>query len=111
MKKIYNKLVRDHIINIINQQNKIVKYEYLNQQQYQYYLKKKLIEESNEVDSSLNKEELIYELADVFEVIESLIKSYDININDILKIKQEKAIKNGSFHNKILLKYVEDKEE
>ena len=93
MKIIHNKLVRDNIIDIIESQNKKASYHILNDQDYVYYLKKKLIEESIEVDSSISKDDMMREMADVLEVLEALMNVCDIIINDVLSFELENIAK------------------
>ena len=106
MMKIYNKLVRDHIINMILENHKNVSYRQLDLDEYKYYLKKKLIEESNEFDSSINKDDMIVEMADIFEVIEALLKVYDIHIDEVLEAKKIKENQRGKFEERLFLEYV-----
>ena len=94
MKHIYNKLVRDNIPVIISND-------------YLKYLKLKLIEESKEVNTSQNNVELKNELADILEVIEALLNFSQISLQDVLEIKEKKALKNGKFNNRIFLEQVE----
>ena len=67
-------------------------------------LKTKLIEEMNEF---IESEELM-ELADILEVVEYLAKAKGSNLDEVLKLKEEKAGQNGAFEKKIFLEYVED---
>jgi predicted house-cleaning noncanonical NTP pyrophosphatase (MazG superfamily) len=105
--KEYNKLVRDNIIDIIEKQSKAT-YIVLDEKQYKYHLKRKLIEESKELDSSIDINELMLEMADVFEVLESLIKVYNIDINDVLRLKENKARERGKFEKRLFLQSVEE---
>ena len=67
-------------------------------------LKTKLIEETNEF---IESEELM-ELADILEVVEYLAKAKGSNLDEILRLKEQKEIKNGAFEKKIFLEFVED---
>lgn len=100
----YNKLVRDKIPEIIekNKEKPIIKI--LNDKEYKEELEKKLKEELEEV---LKEENKIEELADMLEVIEALAKLENKTLNDVLKIKEEKKQKRGSFDKKIYLINVE----
>lgn len=108
MKKIHNKLVRDNIPTIIEHANKTCQTKILNDEEYIKYLKLKLLEESNEVNQANDNNKMIEELADVFEVIDALMKTIDISLDDIKKIQSAKAKKNGQFNKRIFLEYVED---
>lgn len=106
MKKIYNKLVRDNIPEIIRNDNKICKIKTLNEQDYILELKKKLCEEAKEVFDANSKNEVVEELADVLEIIDALKDVYNLTNQDIQYIKEQKANKNGRFKEKIYLEYV-----
>lgn len=106
LKKIHNKLVRDNIPKIIEVDNKICKVKTLSDEQYKYELKKKLCEESIEVLQADTTKQLTEEIADVMELVEALIKAYDISLDDVNSIKNKKLLKNGAFDNKVFLEYV-----
>lgn len=98
MKK-YNKLVRDNIPTIIQNDGRQCNYKILDDSEYLKELNKKLIEEVNEF-VELNE---IEELADVFEVIETIMNHLNYTVENVNIIKQKKAEKNGSFKEKIFL--------
>ena len=106
MKEI-NKLVRDHIPDIIKNNNQTPTTRILNNEEYLHYLKLKLIEEANEANNTTSKEELTNEIADVLEVIESIMKVCDIPLDNVMKVKEEKAMTNGKFDKRILLESIE----
>ncbi|MBQ3021291.1 MAG: nucleoside triphosphate pyrophosphohydrolase [Bacilli bacterium] len=105
MEEIHNKLVRDKIAEIIknNGENPII--EILNEDRYKEELEKKLYEECNEVinSSGVNRLE---ELGDLLEVIRALAKIEDKELEDIIKIAEEKVKRRGAFNNRIYLKKV-----
>ena len=104
----HNKLVRDNIPRIINKASKQCNTRILDENEYRLELKKKLIEESNEVLKAEDKDEITKEIADVLEVLDALKETYDISNETIETIKNNKAIKNGTFKEKIFLEYVEE---
>lgn len=108
MSKILNKLVRDNIIEIIKKQNKKCSYRYLNDTDFNQSLKEKLMEESREVYDAMGKEDLMNEIADVLEVVEALIQHNNLDRDEILKMKKQKALVNGKFNEKIYLVSVEE---
>lgn len=107
MKQI-NKLVRDHIPDIIKNNNQTPITRILNNEEYFHYLKLKLIEEANEANNTTSKEELTNEVADILEVIESLLKASDISYDDVVRVKEEKAKRNGKFDKRIFLKSIDN---
>lgn len=110
MEKIYNKLVRDKIPEIIKNNNEIPITKTLNEVEYKKELENKLLEEYNEVISASKKDDYLEELADMLEVIEALALVQNENLEYILKIKSEKKKKRGGFTNKIFLEKTISKE-
>ncbi len=75
----YNKLIRDKIPQIIKKDNAVPKIGYLSDKLFFRELKKKLVEESSELQEVKSKKELINEMADVLEVIQSIIRAKKLN--------------------------------
>ncbi len=107
MDKIYNKLVRDKIPDIIkgNGENPVIKV--LNEDEYKKELEKKFYEEYNEVISA-NGQDRLEELADMLEVIAALAKIEGKTLEDVSLIAHQKVLKRGSFNNRIYLEKVID---
>ena len=105
MERVYNKLVRDNIPDIIKNKGEEPVIRILNEEEYKIELEKKLYEEYQEVISASGSDRL-EELADMLEVIRALAKLENNALNDIIKIADEKNIKRGSFNNKLFLEKV-----
>lgn len=105
MTKIYNKLVRDCIPEIIESDGKTCTTEILSDDRYLQMLDAKLNEELAEYQESKSLEEL----ADLLEVMRAVVKARDWTWEQLEQIRQEKAAKRGSFGQKILLKEVIEK--
>lgn len=97
--KIYNKLVRDKIPDIIKAEGRIVKSRILNDEEYRKELNKKLQEEVNEYLEDNN----IEELADIVEVIYGILNSMNVSVEEFEKVRKEKLNKRGGFQEKIFL--------
>lgn len=107
MMKIYNKLVRDKIPEIINKDNRKAIIRVLNNEEYVRELNKKLQEEVNEYFEDNHVEEL----ADIIEVIYGIVNAKNISIDQFEKIRKSKVEKRGAFQQKIFLeKVIEDGE-
>lgn len=102
MKYSYHKLVRDKIVENIEAKGSICKYRILEEKEYSQELDRKLLEEANEFIENHN----IEEMADLLEVIESIQKNEKMNESRLKEIKEQKAIKKGSFAKKIFLEDV-----
>ena len=103
MEKIYNKLVRDNIPNIIANDNEEVFTSVLTIEEYQEALLNKLQEETNEVKNARTKKEILEELADVLEVLDAISCSQGSDLTEITRIKEEKKTKKGGFSKRIYL--------
>jgi len=109
MKITYNKLIRDKIPQIIknNKQTPIIRK--LDEEEFAQELLKKLEEEVKEVIGAKNsKEELMKELSDVYEVIDTIVDLYKLDKNSILKLQENKQQERGGFKKRIFLISVEE---
>ena len=103
MKEInYNKLVRDKIPEIIQKSGKKCETEILPDEKYLEMIDRKLDEELAEYHNDQN----IEELADLLEVIYAATKARGYSIEELEKVRAEKAEKRGVFDRKLLLKKV-----
>ena len=98
--KIYDKLVRDRIPEIIKNSGNHCEVEIVSDEVALEYLYKKLNEEVSELLEDKNLEEI----ADVVEVLFAIGKKYGYSEEDILNRKDEKKAKSGGFENNIILK-------
>ena len=105
MTKVYNKLVRDCIPEIIESDGKTCTTEILSDDRYLQMLDAKLDEELAEYQESKSLEEL----ADLLEVMRAVVKARDWTWEQLEQVRQEKAAKRGGFEKKIWLKEVIEK--
>lgn len=105
---VYNKLVRDRIPEIIENSGKKFTTKILDDAQYELELKKKLKEEMEEYQNASNDNEALEELADLLELMHALAKVHGASMEEVEKIRQDKASKRGGFEEKIFLIEVED---
>lgn len=104
--KIYNKLVRDNIIDKITNNDEIALYRVLDDIEYKKELLNKLKEECNEVVDAFNNgtsANMVMELADVLEIINYLAKSINVNMQEVDDVAMMKKMKNGGFDKKYYL--------
>ncbi|MDD3796785.1 MAG: nucleoside triphosphate pyrophosphohydrolase [Lachnospiraceae bacterium] len=102
--KVYNKLVRDRIPEIIEASGKCCVTHILTEEEYIAALETKLNEEVAEYQADKNLEEM----ADVLEVLRAIcaVRGYSMEELEAMRIK--KAKERGEFRDKIFLEYVED---
>ena len=99
---IYDKLVRDKIPKIIEKSGKHCEIEILSDEKHLEMIDKKLDEELAEY----HKDQNIEELADLLEVIYAATKARGYSLEELEKVRAEKAEKRGGFDKKILLQKV-----
>ena len=102
MEKIFNKLVRDKIPEIIEANGEIAKCRILDKQEFKAELEKKLFEEYNEVLESAGSER-VEELADMLEILKALAEVEGSNLEQVIQVAEEKAKKRGAFEKRIFL--------
>ncbi|HEY1867712.1 MAG TPA: nucleoside triphosphate pyrophosphohydrolase [Candidatus Cybelea sp.] len=107
--KQYNKLVRDRIPEIIKRAGKTPKYHTLNDEDFKASLKRKAVEEAEELLAA-NDESLRKELADLAEVLDALLGSYGISSDEIAAIRKARNTERGAFAEQIFLESVVDTE-
>ena len=109
MERIYNKLVRDNIPDIITSNEETPVTRTLDEDEYKKALEEKLVEEQEEVLSS-SGDERCEELADMVEVIRSMAKLEGKTLEEIVAIADVKKLKRGGFDDRICLEKVIEKE-
>lgn len=104
MKKQYNKLVRDNIPTMIHESGRKCKIRTLSDEDYREALLDKIVEEVEEFRVSSNEEEL----ADIYEVVGSLVEFLGYEPMHIDYIKMKKKESQGPYKNRIFLEEVEE---
>lgn len=100
--KVYNKLVRDKIPEIIKADGKTYETEIVRGIEKQGLLEKKLLEEVQEYIEDKNLEEL----ADIMEVLFGLANELGYKEEELLKKRRDKLVERGGFKEGIVLKKV-----
>lgn len=102
--KIYNKLVRDKIPEIIAKEGKECITRILDEKEYKKELLKKLVEEATEASlAGGNDSELVKEIGDLEEVMDSVIEAFWLDRDDIDEVRSERRKSRGGFKKKIFL--------
>lgn len=105
--KEFNKLVRDKIPEIIENNGEVAKIIILDSEEYIQELNIKLKEEVNEYLEDNNVEEI----ADIIEVLLAILKYKNIEYSEFEKLRMNKVEKRGAFDKRIFLEKTYDKEE
>ncbi|MES2214617.1 MAG: nucleoside triphosphate pyrophosphohydrolase [Pseudomonadota bacterium] len=101
-----DKLIRDKLPEIIKAKGARIEARIMEQDEYIKRLKDKLIEESLEV-SDATTEDMIEELADVFEVLHALREALNLSFSQIEQKRLSKKDSNGGFKKKLYASHVE----
>lgn len=112
MKRVYyNKLIRDKVLEQLDE--KEIKYSArrIEGGELSHELAKKLLEESVEVAEALEKkrdEELFGEMADLQEVLDTLLESLGLSKEELEVYMERKNEKRGAFKNGDYIEWTED---
>lgn len=102
MTKVYNKLVRDRIPEVIAKSGKESHCRILGPEEYKTELNMKLLEECNEWIESSDASEI----ADILEVLRAIADEKGFDWEEIERLRVEKKLKRGGFKKKIFLEEV-----
>lgn len=105
MERVYNKLVRDRIPEVIKENGEEPITRILDDNEYKKELEKKLYEEYEEVIES-SGDYRIEELADMLEVIRMLAKLEGKDLDEVISVAGIKNRSRGSFDEKVFLEKV-----
>ena len=100
--KEYNKLIRDKIPEIITSSGKQCLVETMNEPEYIEALDAKLNEELEEYQADKSLEEL----ADLLEVMYAVVVARGYSIEELERVRKQKAEKRGGFEKRLRLKGV-----
>lgn len=103
MERIYNKLVRDNLPDIMRQENELPFTRVLSDDEYRVELFKKLQEECGEAVNSRSSKDLMTELGDVLEVVRAIAKLENQDLDAVIAAADEKKLKKGGFEKRVYL--------
>ena len=104
----YNKIVRDHVPEMILMSGKTYTSKKLSKQEYIQELSKIGMEEIREFASMHDREHAIDSLADALEVIKALAAAEGVTMQEIERIRKEKELERGGFEKGIYLVQVSE---
>jgi len=105
---VYNKLVRDLIPQVIEKSGSKFTTRTLDPSEHLTEIKKKLYEEVQEFQETMNHQDALEELADILELIHAALPIHEATYEDLEKIRISKKEKRGGFEKGIYLIEVED---
>lgn len=101
----YPKLVRDKIPEIVEKitSTKVQMRILEDDEEYLQYLLKKIEEEAHELAHAKNDGHIIEEIADVMELIDTILDFKALDINMVRNAQKDKAKKRGGFKKRVLM--------
>ncbi len=114
MSKIYNKLVRDKIPEIIAEKGEVARTRILSTAEFKEKLIEKMAEEVSEVEESslvflktprsqVVRQNMLKELADLQEVLLAVYETFNISCEEVNRIRNKRKKERGAFKKHILL--------
>lgn len=100
--KVYNRLVRDNIPNLILKDHALPTTRTLNDEEYIDELNKKLLNEVNKYLETNNDEEMV----DIIEVIRAILEFNNSSFEELEEKRRKKAEKRGTFKERVYLEKV-----
>lgn len=102
----FNKLVRDRIVEMIEESGRHCTYRVLGPEEYVQELKVKLQEEVREFLEAEGKKEAVEELADVLEVVFALAGVKGATVEELMAVREAKAQERGGFGKRVFLQEI-----
>ncbi len=96
-KFVQNKLWRDKAPEMMENMGSVIHIKELPDDEYSHTLGVKLLEEAEEVHAAQSKEERIAELADLCEVIDSIMALHSIEKDEVVALQAKKRDQRGGF--------------
>ena len=106
--QIYNKLVRDNILDIMATKGLTFESKILNKVELEKEIKEKMVEEAIEYKESITKQNNLEELADILELVYTALKINNSSMQELEKIRLNKKVSKGGFEQGYYLIQVED---
>ena len=106
---IYNKLIRDQILEIIAADGLSYNARTLKPEEHLIEIKKKLYEEVKEFDETITRQDAIEEMADILELLHAALAVFETDFKQLEDVRVQKKTKRGGFEKGLYLIDVEDK--
>jgi predicted house-cleaning noncanonical NTP pyrophosphatase (MazG superfamily) len=106
MRQEHHKLVRDKIPDLIARSQNKYESEQMTETEYLQALREKLVEEAQEA-ANASQEEILSELADLYEVIDALAIAHNLSKEMLIAEQQKRRQERGGFEGRIRLLWTE----
>lgn len=97
------KLIRDKIPEIVEANGRKLNFHVAYEYEMPFYSLEKVKEELQEVIASVDRRELLEEIADLYEALDKYVESMDFSRMEVDKAREEKIKKAGAFNNNYIL--------
>ena len=104
--KIYNKIVRDKIPQIIESKGSKCKIRTLDEMGFIFHFRNKLQEEVDELNRAATSDEILEEVVDVLEILYTITTNIGKTFEDVEVLRLKKKQEKGGFADKLFLEYV-----
>lgn len=105
---VYNKLVRDFIPQVIEEDGKTCVTKVLEPSEHLGEIKLKMQEEALEFKEAAVQQDAVEELADILELVHAALHVYGVSYEELEQVRIKKKDKRGGFSQGIYLIEVED---
>lgn len=105
---VYNKLVRDFIPQVIEEDGKTCVTKVLKPSEHLGEIKLKMQEEAMEFKEAAIQQDAVEELADILELVHAALHVYGVSYEELDQVRIKKKDKRGGFSQGIYLIEVED---
>lgn len=102
-----DKLIRDNLPEVMRKLGIRVHEQIMDEKEYIKSLKDKLLEEVHEIIAAAPGEDLLEELADGIEVIQSLAEANGFSLEQVEECRRKKRQLKGGFNQKIFCQYID----
>ncbi|HEY0965300.1 MAG TPA: nucleoside triphosphate pyrophosphohydrolase [Candidatus Saccharimonadales bacterium] len=103
---LFQKLVRDNIKAMHEAHGHEVHSKILNKQDLQKALFVKLHEEADEVASAVTRQELLNELADMYQILDEIRENAEIGMEEVRTVQDAEVIRRGGFRTGLYIEKV-----
>lgn len=98
-----HKLWRDKLVKMVLDKGSVLDVRQLDDAEFDKQLRLKILEEADEIKTAQTKQELVEELADLMEVVDSLYALHGISCDEVKEIQTKKRNEKGGFDDRLFV--------
>lgn len=108
-RKIYKKLIRDGVIDVIIQDGSILKFTQLASPRLCRKIMRKILEQARELSEAKTFKDILAEPTDLHEAIRTILRFYGLTLKQLEQARKKKLKERGGFKKGTSLGYVDEK--